>query len=80
MEVTLKTTSYLCIIIIQDYIRASNRDFWGCIYVPGDLSNLVEDGFLSMTINSNPYWLHVYTADAVVCDCCNNLSGVWRPI
>ena len=59
---------------------ASNRDFWGCIYAPGDLVNLAEDGFLSMTINSNPYWLHVYTADAVVCDCCSNLSGVWRPI
>lgn len=58
----------------------SNRDFWGCIYAPGDLSNLVEDGFISNTINGSPYWLHVYTADAVACDCCTNVSGTFRSI
>lgn len=58
----------------------SDRVFWGCIFTAGELSNLAEDGFLSTTINSNPYWLHIYTADAVECDCCTNLQGTWRPV
>ena len=59
---------------------ASNRDFWGCIYTAGELSNLVEDGFLSMQINSTEYWLNIYTADPVACDCCSNLQGTYRSV
>ena len=59
---------------------ASDRDFWGCIYTPGELTNLSQAGFLSMTINASTYWMEIWTADAVACDCATNLTGTWRAV
>jgi hypothetical protein len=55
----------------------SDRDFWGDINVLPN--NLVNAGFLSMTINGDPYWLHVYTGDPGE-SCCTNLVGTFRNI
>ena len=49
-------------------------------YAAGELSNLAEDGFISNTINGSTYWLHIYTADPVICDCCTNIQGTFRSI
>ena len=59
---------------------ASDRDFWGCIYDASDLSYLTQAGFLSMQINGTEYWMKIYTAYPVACDCCTNLSGTWRDV
>ena len=58
----------------------SDRTFWGCVYTPGELTNLAESGYLSMVVNGEEYWMKIYTADAVICDCCSNLIGDWRSL
>lgn len=55
----------------------SDRDFWGDIVASPE--NLVEDGFISMTVNGSTYWLHIYTADPSS-SCCTNLQGTFRSI
>ena len=55
----------------------SDRDFWGDINVLPN--NLAEAGFLSMDINGDTKWMHVYTGDPGSA-CCTNLEGTWRSI
>lgn len=56
--------------------NASDRDFYGDIWEPG---NLTLEGYIKLQVNGSDAWFKIYEGDAST-SCCTNLEGEWRPV